>query len=78
MYVKFYVSVNRILNTLCCVRQSDMRLVQAVERVELKKKYGAEFGKPTPRRFICPECKGVRQEAVYFYDKCSKCGYEKH
>ena len=52
IFLKYYlldilISANRILQILCCVRQKDIKLVQMMERCELKQnlvKVGAGGG----------------------------------
>ena len=69
---------NIILQILCCVRQKDLRLVQMMERSELKQGLVKQFAIPVPRNFLCPSCKKTGRVNVKLVEKrCPECGYQK-
>ena len=60
------------------MRQKDLKLVQMVERSELKQSMVADFAKPATRQFQCPACKKAGKGMVILMDNnCSGCGYQR-
>ena len=60
------------------MRQKDLKLVQMVERCELKKSMVADFAKPAARQFQCPACKKDGKGVVILVDNnCPVCGYQR-
>jgi predicted RNA-binding Zn-ribbon protein involved in translation (DUF1610 family) len=74
----FFISANRILQILCSVRKTDLKLVQVMERSELKMSYGSDFSKPEERSFLCPVCSREQKKRIVLVNKvCPQCGYRK-
>ena len=74
----FLLAVNRILQILTSVRQKDLKLVQMMERCEVKQNLVSNFAKPVPRKFFCPCCKRTEKENVALVENaCPVCGYKR-
>jgi hypothetical protein len=60
------------------VRKTDLKLVQVMERCELRQSFGPQFARPTQRNFFCPCCRKIEKKKVLLKDKvCPDCGFNK-
>ena len=60
------------------MRQKDLKLVQMMERCEVKMNMVMDFAKASPRSFFCPVCKESGRGRVVLVEKiCPSCGFVK-